>query len=220
MTSAGRDTERKRMQRGGLEVFVTLVAVLLVPAGPVAAQAPRLMDLGPMTINYGAVVINNHGQVVLSTGIYANGVVTALPALPGATSAAVPVGINASGDVVGSALTSNRQIVAVLYSKGVLTNLGSPDGTAQQLPAGAVAINSTGQIAGFTTVGESPDETGVWTYSNGTVTAVPDSGCCQRFFPAAISDNGQIVGYADGGVNPSQGWIYDTSSQKTTVLFF
>src|ERR1700733_2314209 len=66
---------------------------------PVIAQT-QLVDLGVAT----GYAINNAGQVVLSTGIYSNGTVAPLPALPGQTTPAVGVAINASGQVAGNAV--------------------------------------------------------------------------------------------------------------------
>ena len=64
---------------------------------PQAAQA-QLVDLGAAT----GYAINNAGQVALSTGIYGNGAVTPLPALPGDTTPVTPFAINASGQVAAS----------------------------------------------------------------------------------------------------------------------
>jgi hypothetical protein len=49
------------------------------PAKSCTTTQTQLVDLGVAT----GYAINNAGQVALSTGIYSNGAVTALPALPG-----------------------------------------------------------------------------------------------------------------------------------------
>src|ERR1700685_3292523 len=90
---------------------------------PLLAQA-QLIDLGVAT----GYAINNAGQVVLSTGIYSNGTITPLPALPGQTTPAVGAAINATGRVVGSAAISGSNplgsnTVPVEYGNGTLTNL-------------------------------------------------------------------------------------------------
>ena len=97
---------------------------------PLLARA-QLTDLGEAT----GYALNNSGQVVLSTGIYSNGTVTPLPALPGQTTPAVGVAINASGQVAGNGETqvtvgsydqsgnTKPGSVPVAYVDGTLTNI-------------------------------------------------------------------------------------------------
>src|SRR5206468_8309275 len=56
-------------------------------------------------------------------------------------------GINASGQVTGSAATSNGLSHAFLYSNGVLTDLGSLGGNVYN--SAGYGINDGGQITGF-----------------------------------------------------------------------
>src|SRR5208337_5435277 len=77
-----------------------------------AANTQNLLtDLGPGTA-YG---INDSGQVVLSSGIWSNGTVTAFPT--GFTGTA----INASGQVAGSQVSTNNIGTAAFYSNGTVT---------------------------------------------------------------------------------------------------
>jgi hypothetical protein len=68
---------------------------------PLAAQG-QLIDLGEVS----GFAINNSGQVALSTGIYTDGTVRPLPALPGGATPAVPAAINDKGQAAGTAVAS------------------------------------------------------------------------------------------------------------------
>ena len=97
-----------------LIMLLGMVVWGLFAGPPVDAQGSALVDLGVGT-GYG---LNNNGQVILSTGLYSNGTVTPLPALPGTTAPAVGIAINDSGLVAGNAGGS-----AVSYVNGTLTDL-------------------------------------------------------------------------------------------------
>ena len=151
--------------------------------------------------------MNSSGQVVgysYTTGnvathpfLYSNGKMQNLGDLGGGSGAAY--GINASGEVVGYAGTSDNYSHAFLYSGGTMTDLGTLGGTDSE----AVAINNSGQVVGDSyTAGNAADDP--FLYSNGTMTDLnalidPSSGWTLEF-ATAINDNGQIVGT---GVNPS-----------------
>jgi hypothetical protein len=102
---------------------VAIAACAALGILPVLAQA-QLVDLAKGTGS----AINNAGQVVLSTGIDRDGTITPLPALPGQTTPAAAVTINATGQIVGSADISvgpaaGVDTVAVEYSSGTsITN--------------------------------------------------------------------------------------------------
>jgi hypothetical protein len=190
---------------------------------PAAAQAP-LVDLGVAT----GYAINNAGQVVLSTGIYSNGTVTPLPALPGQTTPAVGAAINASGQIAGSALTLQPysaaeldSMVPVEFSSGTLTILQSPivygGGTPSE--AYATGINSSAEIVGYSV---SPD-LGIgniiqgyyhepFLYANGKlVTGLP-------ILPTAINDSDQMTGNVSYGNNTLHAQIYDYGTGTLTDL--
>jgi probable HAF family extracellular repeat protein len=178
---------------------------------PVAAQA-QLVDLGVAT----GYAINNAGQVALSTGIYSNGTVTPLPALPGSTTPATPLAINAFGQVAGSALVSTELGacgVPIEYIGGTLTNLLGPSDCDGADPAvgPATSVNSPGTVLGwYTAMFLGHGETTTFTYSDGVLTimdipcgisatgvfsttlCVPGDSASN--FPYAINDSGEVVG--------------------------
>jgi hypothetical protein len=81
--------------KSGYVKSVAIAAWVAWGVVPVAAQA-QLVDLGATT----GYALNNSGEAALASGIYSNGTVTplpALPALPGSTTPATPLAINASG---------------------------------------------------------------------------------------------------------------------------
>jgi len=97
------------------------------------------------------------------------------------------LGINNSGQVVGTGYLSSGNFHAFLYSGGKMTDLG-PAGAYQ---ASAIAINNSGQIIGgyFLNSGAA----GEFLYSNGKFTTLPEpAGSSVSAF--AINDNGEIVG--------------------------
>jgi probable HAF family extracellular repeat protein len=197
-----------------LRYVKSLAIAALVALGilPVLARA-QLIDLGVAT----GYAINNAGQVVLSTGIYSNGTVTPLPALPGQTTPITAVAINASGQVVGSAglsvvdpagssavppggSTSNT--VAVEFSNGTLTDLFAPLTPGFTVTGTATGINSSGEIVGYATVNNPKDEdepaSGGFIYINGASQPFPTYGGCGiglgNQTANAINDSGQVVG--------------------------
>jgi probable HAF family extracellular repeat protein len=157
---------------------------------PVLVQA-QLVDLGSAT----GYAINNAGQVALSTGIYSNGAVTPLPALPGYTTPVTPFAINASGQVAASGPSE--------YSGGTLTKLLPSSYSGPQGADGgpATGINSSSTIVGwvdlFATEGPGADTIG-FIYSNGVLTQLPVPSWCgggqYSNMPAAINDSGQLTG--------------------------
>jgi hypothetical protein len=104
--------------RYGKSFAVPAFAALSI--SPMLAQA-QLVDLGATT----GYALNNSGVVALASGLYSNGTVTALPALPGWTTPATPLALNASGQAAGSAVpaTGYPAGVAIEFSGGTLTNL-------------------------------------------------------------------------------------------------
>jgi probable HAF family extracellular repeat protein len=171
-----------------------LCAAAVWAAAPSSAQ--NLVDLG---VGKGH-AINNSGQVALDQGIYSNGTVTSLPPLPGGSTPAAALAINASAQVAGSAAlpaqpgTSN----AILYSGGTLTNIGANfiDGGVGGGSAFSVAtgINTSGLVVGHY-LANSTDNTWIsFTYANGTVTQI-NSPCS----PTSTDDcNGVAVNMAQG----------------------
>jgi probable HAF family extracellular repeat protein len=179
----------------------------------VLAQA-QLVDLGEAT----GYAINNAGQVVLSTGIYSNGTLIPLPALPDSTTPATGLAINASGQVAGEAQpgpgSANSCGVPIEYSGGTLINLLGPSACAEADPSvgPATGINSSGTVIGWDEAEIfSHGETTTFTYSNGALTIIdvpcslspagifstklcaPDANVFGNI-PYAINDSGEVVG--------------------------
>src|ERR1700735_4547330 len=96
-----------------------VIACSAIGVFPLLARA-QLVDLGEVTAH----AINNNGQVALDQGVYSNGVITPLPALPGGSTPAVPLAINASGSVAGYADTQITRY-PVAYVEGILTSFAS-----------------------------------------------------------------------------------------------
>jgi probable HAF family extracellular repeat protein len=108
------------------------------------------------------------------------------------------LGINNSGQVVGTGYFSSSQFHAFLYSGGKMTDLGPP-GSYQ---ASAAAINNSGQIVGsyYLTSGA----TGTFIYSKGKMTKLPVPAGSSAVGAFAINDNGEIAGalYSTSGAPP------------------
>src|ERR1700680_2146873 len=114
------------------------------------AQANNFIDLGVAT----GYALNNAGQVAVTTGIYANGSTTPLPALPNQISAGPPLAINSNGDAAGSATIpvygGAQSAVATAYIGGIAINLFASFVQREQLQSGtATGINSGAPAAGW-----------------------------------------------------------------------
>jgi len=144
--------------------------------------------------NSGANGINDSAQVVGQYGtgstshafLYSNGTITSLPE-PSFTagSGCVADAINNAGQIAGSCADATGQAHLVLWHNGAVADLGTlgPPGTWSFTQA--VAINNNGQIAGTVFSGGTTEG---FLYSNGIITNLGS------FLPAAINDNGVMVG--------------------------
>jgi len=180
------------------------------------AQTNNLVDLGPGTTGH---AINNSGQVALDQGIYSGGTTTPLPALPGQTTPASPVAINAAGQVAGSAVTqviiggfgstgTQSGSVPIAYINATLTNIAAlfPEytGSTWMEPGLATGINAGGQVVGYYTSlnprSIDPPATIAFLYANGTSSPLPFNppGAGALYPPSnmalGINDSGQIIG--------------------------
>ncbi len=196
------------MQNGifrALLAFALTIALPLVSANA-GAQANNLVDLGAGTTGH---AVNNSGQVALDQGIYNVTTITPLPAVPGGTTPASALAINASGQVAGTAISPviTPGTDPVAYINGFLIDLGSMilTGTwANQGGGIATGINSSNLVVGWYTYDNRDNSTSVFTYDHtGTITTLPSVSCvtispnCSLIAgPEAngINDSGQIVG--------------------------
>ncbi len=197
------------MQNGILRLVLTFGFVITeqLTSASADAQAINLTDLGPGTVGH---AINSSGQVALDQGIYSNGTITPLPPVPGGSTPAAALAINASGQAAGSAISP--VVVGtdpIAYINGSLIDLGSLilTGTlANQGGGAATGINSSGVVVGWYVQNLIDALSVAFTYSNGTVTRLPAfpcitfnpncSGQTNGSGPRAfgINDSGEIVG--------------------------
>jgi probable HAF family extracellular repeat protein len=164
---------------------------------PLLARA-QLVDLGEVTAH----AINNKGQVALDQGIYGDGAITPLPALPNGSTPATAVAINNSGWAVGGA-DSPPSYHPVEFINGALIDFASSlffQGQDITNSGGARGINSSGEVVSYY---RGFDGTGGFTYLNGTITfmSVPcgvnstqDCSSVADNQPYGINDGGKITG--------------------------
>src|SRR5215216_5820125 len=158
-----------------------------------------------------AVAINNSGQIVGSEGfangggtafLYENGNTTDLSARMGVYRSN-PEDISDSGQIVGNMLSSIGQESehAFLYdTDGPVTDLGTLPGRNYSI---AVAINSSGQIVGYSDLDDVSNAT-AFLYNGGAMTnlndLIPADSGWQLSQAIDINDSGTIVGW---GINPN-----------------
>ena len=227
----------KRRRLAALGVVLVLAAVL--PSVLTSRPAPRyaVTDLGVLP-GYGessASAINGSGTVACRaapTGSHGSwgqtrgraflsqgGRLTDLGALPG-TNGDDPQGINARGEVTGSAdFPGGRH--AFLYSAGRLRDLGVPPGYTDSAGAG---INDRGEVAvDATNSAARPGQprTRAFLYSQGRMASLPLPPSCSGSHARGISAAGQMVGdyrLGAGRARREHPFVYDDRTKAMTVL--
>jgi probable HAF family extracellular repeat protein len=206
-----------------------LVASSMLLPFTVLGQTSALVDLG---VRYGT-AINNSGQVALASWnsafasvtspgwIYDHGTLTPMPALPGAATTAVPLAINASGQIAGMAANAlDDCFEPILYSGGTLTTIVLPFGDPNVACAAGTGINAAGTVVGYTdTISGSGLD--AFMYSAGTATGIggfPGTlGFPASISAAGINTQGAVTGNATvlETVNPVQhAFLYANDSIK------
>jgi probable HAF family extracellular repeat protein len=159
-----------------------------------ARKTVDLGALGPLAGSYSmAYGINDAGQVVGSWGtnassrpfLYSNATITSLPEPSNFTvSGCVARAINNNGQIAGMCADTNRNGHLVLWSNGMVSDLGSVGNIGGVENVENMSMNNNGQIVGWAATGAA------FVYSNATITTPAG------FYPDAINDNGVMVGGA------------------------
>jgi probable HAF family extracellular repeat protein len=131
-----------------------------------------------------------NGSTCGGSCVLSNGKFTQLPDPPGENCGAGP--INNNGVVLGGCDNASSYMRGVVWENGTPIDLGTLGGP----QTGAAAINNLGQVVGWSQTSTDNDHPFLW--SNGKMTdlgvAPCNSSSATCFFPAAINDNGVIVG--------------------------
>jgi probable HAF family extracellular repeat protein len=127
--------------------------------------------------------------------LYSNGTMQDLGSLAGSGGSSYALGINAAGQVVGnSAHGGGPGTHAFLYSSGTMSDLGTLGGVNSR----AVAINSAGQIVGYSDNRSIFPHTHAFLYSGGQMLDLGTlGGVASDSWATDINDNGEVVGYSD-----------------------
>jgi probable HAF family extracellular repeat protein len=107
-------------------------------------------------------------------------------------------GINENGHIVGLALTSNFEAHAVMWERGIVTDLGALPGGAF---GGAVGVNARGQVVGISSTDPGnglPRSAVLWHGS--TATALPLFTGSQEGFANDVNAAGTIVGVSTDSI--------------------
>jgi len=129
--------------------------------------------------------------------LWSNGTMTDLGSLGGADKGSSGLAINASGEVTGLAQTTTAGVThAALWTGTTTVDLGALAPLSSGSWSSAYGINDSGQVVGAWAPSQSTNgtESHPWLYSNGTMTSLPEPGGLTSCVPAAINNNGQIIG--------------------------
>lgn len=139
--------------------------------------------------------------------LYSGGKMTDLGTLGGLSSAATA--INAAGTVVGSAATAAGVSHAFVEHGGTMTDLGTLDGASAT--SNAIAINGSGQIAGYSTA---PGGTGTVAvlYSNGSMINLGTIDGGTSAVANGINAAGVVIGNSDTSASDEHGFVYQNGT--------
>ena len=209
------------MRTHSLQFLPLLLAALALQTAPdrLTSTTYRLTDLGtlgtPGTYSFSAAYcINAAGQIGgISTAstipptspafLYANGKMTSLGTLGGATAKAQ--GINTIGQLAGYSTLSNGHYRAFLYSNGSMINIGT---LGQDYSVG-YAVNASGTVVGDSQNAAGKDH--AFLYSGGKMTDLGTLGG-DTSTAAGINSAGQIVGYSYAADGNFRAFLYNKGS--------
>ncbi|MBR7839274.1 hypothetical protein KDL01_38795 [Actinospica durhamensis] len=134
---------------------------------------------------------------------FSGGAMTDLGTLGGQDSAATAV--NAAGTLVGSADTAAGYSHAFVEVGGTMTDLGTLDGAAAS--SEALAINSSGQVAGWSTAAGATGNHAILDV-NGTMTDLGTIDGGTSSVANGINDAGVVIGNSDTSSSDERGFVY------------
>ncbi len=163
--------------------------------------------------------IESAGTNITDLFLYHNGVLSDLGNMGGGGtfSEAFGTAINNSGLIVGSGnLSEQGPDHAFYYSGGAFHDMGTLNGGYQ---SGASGVNSSGEIVGYSWLGNNGNNTAAFLYANGSMidlnTLLPNNSGWQLATANGINDSGLIVG--TGTINgQTHGYILDRGQASAT----
>ncbi|MBS1873664.1 MAG: HAF repeat-containing protein [Acidobacteria bacterium] len=196
-----------------------LALIAAAAAGVIVSAAPvyTIIDMGTMggSQTTGA-AINQFGQVT-GYGVDAQGNLHAFTSGSGAgditpawaNGGAAGYGINASGQVAGVSYV-NGKAVATSWNNGTAQALGGLGGSDSY----AMAINSSGQIAGMASTSNGQGHAVI--YSNGQVQDVSPAGTSWSS-AYGINSSGSVAGYAMNSTGGFNAFVYSAATGSTIL---
>jgi probable HAF family extracellular repeat protein len=171
------------------------------PAGNLSKTTRHLVRYVSLLVASGAIAVSSAS---IAQAQYA---ITDLGTLPGGKES-IAAGINASGQVVGTAYDPAGNSSPFLYSGGSMVSLGSLGGTDQ---GGAYGINSSGQVVGLSSLNDTDggDAVRAFLYSGGTMHNLGLLPAGTSSVAYAINDSGQVTGDSYPPSGYPQGFLYN-----------
>jgi probable HAF family extracellular repeat protein len=116
--------------------------------------------------------------------------------------------INNLGEIVGTArLQDTNATHAFTYQNGVMTDIGTIDGTRHDLESEALAVNASGDAVGWSYTAADRGVDHAFLYHQGVMTDLNPVLGTNQAVANAINDAGQVVGYAYQG-NAQYAFLY------------